>query len=144
MRTRALTLFLLSLFWNQTSSASVEIVNVGVDASLGFEIQGDFVAMRTSEARSGGTDLNGDGDATDFVLQVFDWSTGLVRNTGLEASGGFRMAGRYIAFTVLESRQGGTDLNGDGDTADLVQHIYDAETGVATNLGLAASTTFRI
>ncbi len=143
MRSRALTLFLLSLLWNQTASASVDIVNVGVDASLGFEIQGNFVAVRTSEARSGGADLNGDGDAADFVLQVFDWSTGLVRNTGLEASGGFRMASRYIAFTVLESRQGGLDLNGDGDATDLVQHVYDAETGVATNLGLAAST-FRI
>ena len=143
MRSRALTLFLFTLFWNRTSSAAVEIVNVGVDASLGFEIQGNFVAIRTSEARAGNTDLNGDGDTADFVLQVFDWSTGLVRNSGLEASGGFRMAGRYIAFTVLESRQGGTDLNGDGDTADLVQHVYDAETGVATNLGLATST-FRI
>jgi len=142
LRSRALTLLLFTLFLNRTSAA-VEIVNVGVDASLGFEIQGDFVAIRTSEARSGGTDLNGDGDTADFVLQVFDWSTGLVRNTGLEASGGFRMAGRYVAFTVLESRQGGLDLNGDGDAADLVQHVYDAETGVATNLGLAAST-FRI
>ena len=143
MRSRALTLLLFTLFWNRTSSAAVEIVNVGVDASLGFEIQGDFVAIRTSEARAGNTDLNGDGDTTDFVLQVFDWSTGLVQNTGLEASGGFRMAGRYIAFTVLESRQGGTDLNGDGDALDLVQHLFDAETGVATNLGLATST-FRI
>ena len=142
MRSRALTLLLFTLFVNRTSAA-VDIVNVGVDASLGFEIQGNFVAIRTSEARSGGIDLNGDGDTADFVLQVFDWSTGLVRNTGLEASGGFRMAGRYIAFTVLESRQGGLDLNGDGDAADLVQHVYDAETGVATNLGLAAST-FRI
>lgn len=142
MRSRALTLLLFTLFLNRTSAA-VDIVNVGVDASLGFEIQGDFVAIRTSEARSGGTDLNGDGDTADFVLQVFDWSTGLVRNTGLEASGGFRMAGRYVAFTVLESRQGGLDLNGDGDAADLVQHVYDAETGLATNLGLAAST-FRI
>jgi hypothetical protein len=142
LRSRALTLLLFTLFLNRTSAA-VDIVNVGVDASLGFEIQGDFVAIRTSEARSGGTDLNGDGDTADFVLQVFDWSTGLVRNTGLEASGGFRMAGRYVAFTVLESRQGGLDLNGDGDAADLVQHVYDAETGVATNLGLAAST-FRI
>lgn len=143
MRSRALTLLLLSLFWSRTGNASVEIVNVGVDASLGFEIQGDFVAMRTSEARSGNTDLNGDGDTADFVLQVFDWSTGLVRNSGLEASGGFRMSGRYVAFSVLESRQGGTDLNGDGDTSDLVQHVFDAETGVATNLGLATSA-FRI
>ncbi|HLE71149.1 MAG TPA: hypothetical protein VJH87_15825, partial [Vicinamibacteria bacterium] len=130
MRSRALTLLLFTLFVNRTSAA-VDIVNVGVDASLGFEIQGNFVAIRTSEARSGGIDLNGDGDTADFVLQVFDWSTGLVRNTGLEASGGFRMAGRYVAFTVLESRQGGLDLNGDGDAADLVQHVYDAETGVA-------------
>lgn len=143
MRSRALTLLLFTLFWNRTSSAAVEIVNVGVDASLGFEIQGNFVAIRTSEARAGNTDLNGDGDTVDFVLQVFDWSTGLVRNSGLEASGGFRMAGHYIAFTVLESRQGGADLNGDGDALDLVQHVYDAETGVATNLGLATST-FRI
>ncbi len=143
MRSRALTLFLLSLFWNRIGSASVEIVNVGIDASLGFDIAGDFVAVRTSEARAGNTDLNGDGDTADFVLQVFNGSTGQVLNSGLEASGGFRMAGRYVAFSVLESRQGNTDLNGDGDTDDLVQHVFDAETGVATNLGLATST-FRI
>ncbi len=143
MRSRALTLSLFLLLSTRLSSAAVEIVNVGADASLGFEIQGNFVAMRTSEARSGGTDLNHDGDTADFVLQVFDWSDGVVRSSGLEASGGFRMAGRYVAFTVLESRQGGADRNGDGDAADLVLHVFDAETGVVENLGLASSA-FRI
>jgi hypothetical protein len=143
LRSRALLTLLLILPWSRPSAAAVDVTNVGVDVSLGFEIQGDYVAMRSSEARSGATDLNGDGDTLDFVLQVYDASTGMVRNTGYEASGGFRMADRYIAFSVLESRQGSTDLNGDGDTSDLVQFLFDAQTGAVTNLGLA-TTAFRI
>lgn len=145
MRSRALTLtiFLFAVLSKGAANAAVEIVNVGVDASLGFEIQGSFVAIRTSEARAGATDLNGDGDTTDFVLQAFDASTGVVRNSGLDASSGFRMAGRYVAFNVLESRQGQTDLNGDGDTADSVMHVLDAASGAISSLGLATSS-FRI
>jgi hypothetical protein len=38
---------------------------------------------------------------------------------------------------VDESDQGGTDLNGDGDTKDEVYHVVDRLTGTVTNLGLA-------
>ena len=39
-----------------------EITNVGIDSSLGFVLNEGFVAVRSSEARSGQTDFNGDGE----------------------------------------------------------------------------------
>jgi len=40
------------------------------------------------------------------------------------------------AFLVSEFGQAATDLNGDGDTFDLVWHIHDAVLGTTTNTGL--------
>ena len=47
------------------------------------------------------------------------------------------MAGDLIGLLVDEYRQGGVDLNGDGDTRDTVAHVYDLSTGRTTNLGIA-------
>jgi hypothetical protein len=134
---------LLLLLLPQVAPGAFEIRNVGIDASLGFEIQGNLVAVRSSESRSNNTDLNSDGDTVDFVLHVVDATSGVVHNTGLEASGGIRMTSRYVAFTVLESRQGNLDLNGDGDALDFVQFVHDSSTGTTMNLGLASSS-FRV
>jgi hypothetical protein len=145
LRSRIFASFLLLLLPLAALAApgAFEIRNVGIDASLGFEIQGTLVAVRSSEARSNNTDLNSDGDTLDFVLQIVDAESGIVHNTALEASGGIRMTDRYVAFTVLESRQGGLDLNGDGDALDLVQFVHDSATGTTVNLALASSA-FRI
>jgi len=43
-----------------------------------------------------------------------------------------------IAFGVKESGQGNTDLNGDGDTLDLVLHVYNTSTKTITNVGLTS------
>ena len=116
------------------------VTNVGIDASLGFLLEGGFVAFRTSEARSGNTDLNGDGDATDFVLHIYDTQSGVLRNTGLEASGGLNVNGTLLAWAVSESRQGMTDLNGDGDTNDYVVHLADMASGTTKNLRFASAS----
>jgi hypothetical protein len=72
-------------------------------------------------------DLNGDGDALDVVLQFVPAAGGPELNTGLA---GFAFpTPRPQAFTgtvpflVDEGAQGGVDLNGDGDDADLVLHL---------------------
>jgi hypothetical protein len=93
-------------------------------------------------------DLNQDGDRFDTVLHLFDSVTGRVQNTGLAVSfigkSTVASAGRWFAVAVPESRDFATpgqsrDLNGDGDTTDVVTHLFDTATGRVTNLGVAGS-----
>ncbi len=102
-----------------------------------FDVDGDLVAFSVSESDQG--DLNGDGDTSDPVLHVFDAATGMTTNVELAFSTLGNFDGGRVAFAVSESGQGGTILNGDGDTNDNVLHVFDAATGTTTNLGLAAS-----
>lgn len=46
---------------------------------------------------------------------------------------------RHVAVAVSELQQGEQDLNGDGDTLDLVAWLLDVQTGEWTNLGLAVA-----
>lgn len=41
---------------------------------------------------------------------------------------------------VEQSELGSTDLNGEGDGADLALHVHDIATGITTNVGLAGGT----
>ena len=93
-----------------------------------------------------GEDLNGDGDTKDFVAQVHDLSNGRIRNTRLALAGNSEdpeypdaqlMSGGWLVLTVGE-REHGSDLNGDGDSRDEIQHVYNLSTGEVTNLGLQA------
>jgi len=51
----------------------------------------------------------------------------------------FESDGYLIAFTVNESDQGHSDLNGDGDVTDSVLHVYDGTRDKTYNLGYAAN-----
>src|SRR3972149_3166439 len=117
--------------------------NVGLDASLGFQLDGNLVAFGVFESNQGNTDLNGDGDTNDTVLHVFDKARGTTTNVGLDA-GGFQLDGKLVAFGVSESNQGNTDLNGDGDTNDTVLHVFDKGRGTTTNVGLDTSFGFQL
>jgi hypothetical protein len=107
------------------------LINVGWNASGGFEVGKDWIAFAVHEGLQGeeGTDLNGDDDASDFVLHVFDVKTGTTtnvrQNVALPSFGSFTADKEQIAFTVDEKSQGGTDLNGDGDGDDVVLHIVE-------------------
>jgi hypothetical protein len=121
--------------WNTGRAGQSELWSVGHG----------FVPFFVKEAQDGGADLNNDGDAEDLVLFVFDVASEAAINLGLALDGGvigdfgIREAdGRLMIFTVSEQAQGGVDLNGDGDAVDTVFHAYDADTGVTTNLQLAA------
>jgi hypothetical protein len=100
----------------------------------------NWVVFRVSESGQGGTDLNGDGDDSDLVLHVFDAETDTTTNLELDAANTFQIDKDRVAFIVLESGQGSTDLNSDRDTSDLVMHIFDAITETTTNVGLAVNT----
>lgn len=187
----AVGLCLLPLF----STAAEPPVNVGVNPSGGFAISGEMTAFRASEF-SAGDDLNRDGDTQDFVLHLYHAATGVLTNTGREASGGFlfegslvavigneqrqrqdlngdedmndlvlqvmdastgaffpeaqlagaspRISGTRVAFAVNERDQGGTDLNGNGETDDAVLHVFDTATRIVTNLRLGTELPFEL
>jgi len=60
-----------------------------------------------------------------------------LRTSGLEDLA-YEIDGRYASFLTPESGEG-RDLNGDGDTQDLVPHLYDAASGVLRVLPFAAA-----
>ncbi|MCC7078244.1 MAG: hypothetical protein IT198_14070 [Acidimicrobiia bacterium] len=97
------------------------------------------LAFTVSEPEQGGTDLNGDGDSSDFsVLHTVD-PGGTVTDRSNALPWGFAgvgLDGGGLAFGVSESGQGGIDLNGDGDLADFsVLHMMGSD-GSVTNVGL--------
>lgn len=85
-------------------------------------LDGDLVGVVVSEAAQGATDLNGDGDAVDWVVHAGSLTSASFTNTGvavwvplpfsfrsaLAASGGF------LFFRAYEVGQGNADLNGTG------------------------------
>ncbi len=133
---RALVVVLLGV-----ASVAGALTSTGQDASqLPFVACNGRVGFRTSEAQQGHTDLNGDGDANDVVLQVLDLGSGIVTNVGVDASGALACSGDVFVFGVSEAAQGNADRNGDGDTFDQVLAAYNANTATLTNLHLAVST----
>ncbi|MBI3782699.1 MAG: hypothetical protein HY270_04785 [Deltaproteobacteria bacterium] len=99
-----------------------------------FVLGDTLLAFRTREAAQGNHDLNGDGDTNDAVLQVYDLRSRRLINTGqaatpcqLEAcdpSLPYRVLQDTVKFLTFEADQG-EDLNGDGDTDDLVLQTFN-------------------
>jgi len=115
------------------------ITSITVTAGTPMGTWGDLVVFITAESEIGaGVDLNGDGDMSDSVLRIFDATTAsVVFNPMLAwdtALAGFNVANGLAVFLVSEGAQGGTDLNGDGDTSDSVVQGID----------LAALTSFPV
>lgn len=124
-------------------------------------VAGDAVVFLTPEAAQGGTDLNGDGDAFDRVLQIYDAAAAqmLLSDTTTPqalAAEGFVLgepvttacgARQLVAFHVDEAAQGGENLNavsngeptGDTDALDQVLFVYDAVSRTLQNTGQAVT-----
>src|SRR5262249_27983973 len=129
---------------------SGQVSNLGL-AVEEFVASDTLVAFRVREASQGGQDLNGDGDAADDVLFVYDLRTDTVVPTGqavtpcrLEACDPrlpYRPLVDTVRFLTLESAQG-EDLNGDGDLDDLVLQTFTvaATAPAATPAATAAAT----
>jgi Tol biopolymer transport system component len=139
--------------------------NIGQAADVA-QVAGALVAFITPECAqggavtngcpTGGTDLNGDGDAADRVLQIYDASTGTGTNIGQAAeefvlgSPNFVDCGngpkllQLLPFRTSEAAQGNTDLNGDGDGADedvLQVVVYDVAAHTATTINSGQAVT---
>ncbi len=104
--------------------------------------------LQTTGCAGGGTDLNGDGDAADTVVEVHDVSAGagacalpssnaIWINTA-QAADSVAVSGNVVAFLTPEAAQGGANLNGDGDATDRVLQIYEPGGPGLTNVGQAA------
>jgi hypothetical protein len=140
--------------------APPSIINSHQDASGELACGGDLFAFGTSEGAQGETDLDGDGDHLDTVLQVFNAATGLngtLTNVGLPVA--HIVAGdQMVAFQVPEASlpptspwcqptmpAGGCDLNGNGTGNDLVLFVYDpALTIPVVNVGWEAADAANI
>jgi hypothetical protein len=112
--------------------------NLGLAGRSAVALEGGAVALEIFESRQG-VDLNGDGDTFDTVIHIHDPATGITTNLGIAGGNAIRLDGGLLAFTASESGEG-EDLNGDGDTSDVVVHLHDPATGTTTNLGIAGST----
>lgn len=110
-----------------------QVRSLGMDAGEGYQVSGDWIATYTSEAAQGGKDLNGDKDTGDIVAQLYHIPEQKWTNTGLECSFGFQLTSKLLAVGVEEQKQGAQDLNGDGDTKDVVCEVWDLAGGKATN-----------
>ena len=134
------------------------IVNTGLAFSVtapgtfldptALQLRDDLATFLVSEAEQGNRDLNADGDTADVVLHISDLSSLTTRNSGLDGSFAYRTVlapllppsdGRVVV-PVRESKQGGRDLNRDGDADDMVLQILDLRSGRARNTGLAIAT----
>ena len=112
--------------------------------------QRQLLAIRADEAADGNADQNGDGDATDDVLVVYDAETDLTFETGqaitpcrLEACdprAPYRVLGNQVRFLTFETDQD-EDLDGNGTIGGLVLQSYDVCTGITTVIGLVDPST---
>src|SRR5207245_2104677 len=105
-----------------------------------------WLAALVSEAGQGNTDLNGDGDTNDTVVEVHPAGSGGWTKVPPpppfappfvgQAADVTQVSGSLVAFITPECAwggsvttgcpAGGTDLNGDGDAGDRVLQLYDA------------------
>lgn len=107
-----------------------------------FVIDGSVVAFRTREARQGNTDLNGDGDTLDDVLQAYDIAGGELVSSGMAVTPcpveacdprfPYRVSGGVVTFVTQEQSQS-ADLNGDGDETDLVKQVFNVAKAVTAS-----------
>ena len=118
----------------------------------GFNVGGGEALAVISESRQL-VDLNGDNDIADAILHRIELASGRVTNTRIAvASAGqgnvfpslgptpipFAFHEGLAIFNLAEADQG-KDLNGDGDTKDVLLHTLSTRTGRLQNLNVSAS-----
>lgn len=95
----------------------------GVFGPLRPPILGSVIAFVVPESTQGAVDRNGDGDANDRVVALYDTSTGVTTNLGIAMrvdNSFLSMSREILAFQSDETAQGGQDLNGDGALTPIV------------------------
>ena len=97
------------------------------------------LGVTTNLGLAAGFVISEGGDYNEVIANINDHSTDVTTNFEIFTTfTNFSVDGNLVVFTVSESGQENTDLNGDGDTEDNVLHIYDHSTGVTSNLELGA------
>jgi hypothetical protein len=120
---------------------------VFTNADFSFGAQTSLPILETKQSptsaifatnEKGGTDLNGDGDTADRVVQIVDGPSGTVTNTHMAASvlknpivGSSALATADGLAAFIETEKGenqggaasGTDLNGNGQTTDDILRV---------------------
>lgn len=96
----------------------------------GMRVSQNVGVQRVSEAAQGNSDINGDGDATDLILQRFSLvgafgTTYMATSDNAPTPASYFEAGdaEFGAFLTDEAMAGG-DLNGDGDISDVIVRYY--------------------
>jgi Tol biopolymer transport system component len=134
--------------------------NVGQAADV-IALRGSIVAFRTAETSQGVDPINGDGDDSDRVVQVYDAGTSsLILSASSspraqaaeefvlgDASATTCGAVQLVAFRSMEWAQGEDSLNastnglatGDSDIDDGVLQVFDAVSHVLQNTGQAVT-----
>lgn len=131
--------------WDQVTA----LILRGVDRPRFLDVRyetvtgaGAVVAFAQREGELG-ADLNGDGDTNDKTLSVYDARSQSLTNLPIAVLSDSALgmlaavADGVVAFGVPERNQGQVDLDGDGDTLDVVAHAYDVSTGTTSSSGLA-------
>ncbi len=106
------------------------IVNTGFAGAAPLASNDGFAAFVVPEADQGGTDLNGDGDASDRILAVVapgvPVGPGNPVVTPFALADGSPVAGSGDFFAVIASElYSAADLTADGDLDDLVVRVFD-------------------
>jgi len=119
----------------RTPSIVVRDTGLAVEPSQVRSTGGRRLLLPVPEARMR-ADLNLDGDRADLVLHVHDLVTATTVNLGVQGVI-LQVDGDRALVLVFEGAQGDTDLNGDGDTLDLVFHAIDLAAASVRNSSLA-------
>ncbi len=133
-------LFVHDIATTAQANVGYECASASYVGTHSFAVDGDLVAFRYSEAGQG-VNGNGDADLNDAIFAVYDIAAATLTNTGFAGPQySLAVGDGHVAFLVVESHQGNTDLNGDADTDDWVLHLYDHSTQTTSNLVSASST----
>jgi cysteine-rich repeat protein len=109
-------------------------------AATDVSLSSTHVAALISETDQGDGSLNGDADPNDLVVHMHALAdatpTACSNWTNLaQAADVAEVAGTTVAMITPEANQGSPDLSGDGDLADRVLQLYDANSAILTNTG---------
>lgn len=121
-----------------TQSGSLWSSGVAAGVALQGGIGPTHAAYTLSENQQGGQDLNGDGDAFDTLFEVRDLIRGQTTRFPLDVDGTF-LTPTYSDFAhgflvEVYEQTNAADLNGDGDTSDVVVHVFEFAANRLTNL----------
>lgn len=122
--------------------ATGAVTNLGIAGSPGFAANASFIAWGTSELDQDETDLNGDGDANDRILTIFNPNMPISPTnpmiTGVTMSGPTPLQGEGDIFAFSTSEVSAQlILNGDGIADDFVMRTFNTATMTTFNTGLA-------